>query len=77
MKDVKRRIRRIRTRDPMISSSTLKNWTTDRSCRIDGKSLVFMYCMCLLMYMYLALTLRVQFYANEGKEGETLTPNPN
>ena len=23
------------------------------------------------------LTLRVQFYANECKEGETLTPNPN
>ena len=23
------------------------------------------------------LTLRVQFYANESNEGETLTPNPN
>ena len=24
-----------------------------------------------------SLTLRVQFYANECNEGETLTPNPN
>ena len=48
------------------------------------------YTLCLLLYMWLALTLtlileegvnyltlRVQFYANECNDEETLTPNPN
>ena len=87
MKDVKRCIRRIRTRGPMISSPTRS--PSDYQPQLPNRRKIFaIYLLTLLMYTVAGpdpnpgggvnyLTLRVQFYANECNEGETLTPNPN
>ena len=87
MKYVKRCTRRIRTRDPMISSPTRS--PLDYQLQLLNQWKIFaIYALTILMYTVASpapnprggvnyLTLRVQFYANECNEGETLTPNPN
>ena len=84
MKGVKRCTRRIRTRDPMISSPTLS--PLDYQPQVPNQRKIFaIYALTLLMYTVASpdpnprggvnyLTLRVQFYANDCNEGRDTNP---